>query len=507
MKKIFLLLIPIAFSSCASILNGKMQKVDVNTHSSESVVYVNGIKKGNGKTVQTKLPRNKTVQQIRIETDGYKDQHIIHYQNQKSPLHIVSWVPFGLLVYPPFLDMGPKSFNYKKEVAVKEKLIPIIERKDDDKYVFLKNTAFDLDESDLKVKKIRHSQLKRNKDKFKDVTSNTEEIKFDNSIFTNSLNNILYKYSYTDTTNTIFKNKNNTLYISAKISSMQLNHVYQKAARAYQDFLKAEVNIEWDVQDIYGQSKYKEVVKGKSGEFSTDYSEENVLIDAVDDAITASFLKFFNKNQVRGFMTKESFEEIKLERLLIQKGIEPKSVDDAVKASVTIKTDIGHGSGGIIGKDGYVMTNFHVVSNAKEIEVITNSGEKLKASIVRKNENLDIAILKVESAFTHTFILNNNSFSMGDDIFVVGTPNSIELGQTVSKGIISGIRDEKESNNRFIQTDASINPGNSGGPMITKQGKLLGVVNAKISGFGVEGLGFAIPIDLIIDKLSISQGN
>ncbi len=492
-------------SSCASILNGKQQKVSVLTKSSKSMVYLNGEETGKGKSVLAEMPRNAKVQQVKIETEGYKDQYVIHYQDRKSPLYIMSWIPFGITFYVPFMDIGPKSFNYDKTLAVKEKLIPISEREENDKYVFLKNTAFDLDENDLEVKKIKHSQLKKNKKKYKDISSNTEKIKFDNSIFTSSLNSILHRYHYTDTTQTFFKNKNNTIYIVANVSKLRLNHVYQKGARTIQDFLNADISIEWDVQDIYGQSKYKKVVKGKSGEFSYDYNKEKAMINCVEDAISASFLTFFGNKNVRAFLKTGVVEKIKLKTLALNSGNQPSSVSEAMNASVTIKTDLGHGSGLAVSKDGHILTNFHVISGAEKIEIMLKTGEVFKAEIVRKSEDLDVALIKADTTFDKVFNLKSNNYEMGEDIFVIGTPNSIELGQTISKGIISGERKIEDSKNYYIQTDASINPGNSGGPLINKKGKLIGVVNAKISGLGVEGLGFAIPMNLVLEALSIKN--
>ncbi|MDQ5929263.1 MAG: serine protease Do, partial [Bacteroidota bacterium] len=101
----------------------------------------------------------------------------------------------------------------------------------------------------------------------------------------------------------------------------------------------------------------------------------------------------------------------------------------------------------------------------------------------------------------HFEISKENTVNSGDDIFVIGTPKTIELGQTISKGIISGYRENEGI--KLLQTDASINGGNSGGPMITKAGKLIGIVNAKFSGIGIEGIGFAIPAEFLISSLNI----
>ena len=176
-----------------------------------------------------------------------------------------------------------------------------------------------------------------------------------------------------------------------------------------------------------------------------------------------------------------------------------------MSATVTIKTKDGHGSGCVVSKDGYVVTNFHVISNNDKLTVIDKNGKEYDAKLIRKNENLDLALIKVSQGdFEFSYHLPEvKNYSVGDDIFVIGTPKSIELGQTLTKGIISGTR--KFDENEFIQTDASVNGGNSGGAMTKKNGELIGIVNAKVSGFGVEGIGFSIPAEFIKSGLFIQN--
>lgn len=508
MKKIlFLLSIILMMNSCASILNSKTQKnVNVTTRNSKSIVYVNGKKQGKGKTVKSKLARDVRVKQLKIVTEGYKDQYVVHYQNQKSLLHVMSWIPFGVLFYPPLMDYGPKSFDYTKKLSVKEKLIPIPTKTEGEKYLFVKNTEFDIDEKDLKFRRIRHRSLKKNKkNKFKDIDSNTDKIGFDNSIFTESLNSILLKYKYTDSTNTIFKNKTNTAYLSAKISKLDIQFVYQTAAKRSMSFLQAEVDISWDFQDVYGQSLYTKDYKTTSGEFSIDYNNEATGLLAIEDAISSSFLKFINNKIVKEHMAKDNVaSQNTLPSITFSRAKSVYDVDSALDATVTIKVKEGHGSGFKVSADGYIITNFHVVANSKEdITIITKDNKEFNAKLVRQNENLDLALLKVETTFDNHFLIpSTKNYKTGDDIFIIGTPTTIELGQTLSKGIISG--DRENEGTKLIQTDASVNGGNSGGPMINKEGNLIGVINAKLSGFGIEGLGFAIPAELIRDALFLN---
>ena len=245
------------------------------------------------------------------------------------------------------------------------------------------------------------------------------------------------------------------------------------------------------------KKKYEKTISSKSGKFCNDYGVKNLITDSMNDAIESSFFEFFNLDDViQEIKITEEIDAI-VEDYIIIKDNEAKNIEEAINATVTVKVDKGHGSGCIISQDGYIITNFHVVSGEnKEIEILTKDNRTLKAKIIRKNEEFDLALLKVDDTFNNTYKLpNNKQYSIGEDVFAIGTPSNIDLGQTLSKGIISGFRTRE--NLDYLQTDASINPGNSGGSLINKQGKLIGIVNAKILGLGVEGLAFAIPAEKI----------
>jgi serine protease DegQ len=159
------------------------------------------------------------------------------------------------------------------------------------------------------------------------------------------------------------------------------------------------------------------------------------------------------------------------------------------------------GSGVIVdGKNGLVITNFHVVRNAQAVEVGLKDGRKLPADPVALNPDLDIAVLKIDAKNLPTLELGDSSkLEVGD--FVVAIGNPFNLGQTVTSGIISAIDRPLGQGDprRFIQTDAPINPGNSGGPLIDLHGRVIGINSALFSpsqnemGAGNVGIGFAIP--------------
>lgn len=157
------------------------------------------------------------------------------------------------------------------------------------------------------------------------------------------------------------------------------------------------------------------------------------------------------------------------------------------------------GSGVIINKHGYILTNNHVIAGADEILVALKSGAVKKAKIVGTDPETDIAVLKIQGDNLPTITLSDDKqLRVGDVVLAIGNPFGV--GQTVTSGIISATgRDMLGINTfeNFIQTDAAINPGNSGGALINPYGELIGINTAIFSrSGGSQGIGFAIPVSL-----------
>ncbi len=170
------------------------------------------------------------------------------------------------------------------------------------------------------------------------------------------------------------------------------------------------------------------------------------------------------------------------------------------------------GSGVIVdAKNGYVVTNYHVIKDADEIRVSLNNGKHYLATKLGVDPELDIAVLKIEpDEFTEVNLADSSLLEVGD--FVVAIGNPFGLGQTVTTGIVSALGRTGlgiEGYENFIQTDASINPGNSGGALVNLKGELIGINTAIISPAGGNvGIGFAIPINMVKNSLEqiISSG-
>jgi len=155
-------------------------------------------------------------------------------------------------------------------------------------------------------------------------------------------------------------------------------------------------------------------------------------------------------------------------------------------------------SGVIIDRDGYIVTNYHVVEDASELTIALADGSLHQARIVGADRVLDIALLTTEAeGLSPIAVADINDVAVGDVVLAVGNP--LGVGQTVTQGIIGAIvrRGVKPVDN-YIQTDAAINPGNSGGALIDTAGRLVGINVLILShSGGSEGIGFAIPVDLV----------
>ena len=158
----------------------------------------------------------------------------------------------------------------------------------------------------------------------------------------------------------------------------------------------------------------------------------------------------------------------------------------------------GAGSGVILSSDGYIITNNHVIEGANSITVTLRDGTSYPATLVGADAQGDIAVIKVEATGLQAAELGSSAdLKVGETVVAVGNPLG-QLGGTVTDGIVSALDRQITLDGQtmtLLQTNAAINPGNSGGGLFNSQGQLIGVVVAKSSGSGIEGLGFAIPID------------
>lgn len=159
----------------------------------------------------------------------------------------------------------------------------------------------------------------------------------------------------------------------------------------------------------------------------------------------------------------------------------------------------GVGSGIIFDKSGYIATNNHVVGTSKTVIVSLADGQSTEGTVVGRDERTDLAVVKINmDNLPVAEFGDSDSLQVGEPAIAIGNPLGLEFQGTVTAGVISSLNrtiGAEGQSMKLIQTDAAINPGNSGGALVDADGKVVGINSAKISQEGVEGLGFAIPIN------------
>ncbi|MBD3253209.1 trypsin-like serine protease [Candidatus Pacearchaeota archaeon] len=170
-------------------------------------------------------------------------------------------------------------------------------------------------------------------------------------------------------------------------------------------------------------------------------------------------------------------------------------IETALNSIVTVRTNVGQGTGFIISPEGYVITNAHVLKRARYANAITSDQEVHEMELIGYNLTLDLALLKIDGIYPFLELEDHDSLKVGEKVIAIGNP--LGLGFSVSEGIVSGV--DRFGDNElpaYIQTDAALNPGNSGGPLINTNGRVIGINNFKVS--GSESLGFALESKYLI---------
>lgn len=534
----FFTCISLIFSGCATVFVPSKQTLVVKTVSNDATVYINNEELGKGKIISGKIEKD-GLKTVTIKTDGYRDKKDVLIPTHRCVGYWVSQffnMPFNLLFfYPLYIDNAAvKTWAYDSPVNF-DNQIELPKKSKDEKFIDISNIRININNSskeisslfgqyktdinavikDMDDKKAKNDfkeeeKIKNKKNKKKALLNEEDEnkIKYDDVIFTSDIYKTLKKAGYIDTVNTIFTDNNNTIVLEGKIGKINFYTFYVK--KIGENFNKGKVNITWYFKNTYGEvldSVVSDRITESYHYTSSMYKDGGVYYSTIiGNAVELSFLDLLKTTTYKKYNKTISDFNIKDLLLTLQapKGIVTEK-QNAAEASVIVKTKKGHGSGFAVTNDGYIVTNYHVISDkyensVKDIKVITSDGLELKAVIVRYNKFRDLALLKVDRSFAKAFQINNTkSFKNLQDVYTIGAPKSIELGQSISLGLISNER--SFNNNPLLQLNMSVNSGNSGGPLFDALGNLHGVIVAKLVGKNTEGVSFAIPGYLLQDYL------
>ncbi len=529
-------------TSCSWILIPRKQKVNFQTENKDSKVFIRNELVGKGKSFTAKLDKF-GVQQVIIRTPDCKDAFDVIVPVKRTvarPLLVI--LSYGFFVYPGLVDMyieDDKFFPYNKYIPLKSGNL-LEKRSNNQKYVKLEAIKLKIDDKnkDIRyiddveytthpniIKDIEARELeffsderkreqkeaakaaKRKKTAKEQLVSESEknEVHYDDTKFSEMVFNTLKTTGYIDTVNKVFQDNNNTVYLEGVIKK---SHLYEIETN-FASFYKTKLNITWYILNSYGEKLDSQNFWSYSGNFPGLFLAKDKSYQMYADAVDFSYFTLLKSEQFQKYLAVDSNYSINDQVLTLKKPTKVvKEIGDATAAAVSIKrSDKGHGSGFAITHDGYILTNYHVIAGdyagrPDDIKVVLSDGEEIPVNVVRYNKARDLALLKVEKNFDVVFELKGEkSYKKLSEIYAVGTPKSLELGQSVSLGILSNER--KVNSGSMLQVNMSINPGNSGGALFDKAGALHGVVTSKLVGFATEGVGFAIPSYLIPSYLNL----
>lgn len=230
---------------------------------------------------------------------------------------------------------------------------------------------------------------------------------------------------------------------------------------------------------------------------------ENAFIDAVEKfGKNSTVVKLAKGERILSPIAQQAIKNDALEIVNGKKNTKF-NLNEVGGSVVSIRIGQGHGSGFFIGKDGYLLTNQHVVGAANTVQVKMSNGLELPATVVASNRERDVALLKAQISFPRPPSLQLNLPNVATDVYAIGSPIRETLSNTVTKGIVSAIRTDPASGQRFIQSDTAISPGNSGGPLFDTEGNIVGIAVARYASGGATGLGLFIPIEDAINALNL----
>lgn len=182
----------------------------------------------------------------------------------------------------------------------------------------------------------------------------------------------------------------------------------------------------------------------------------------------------------------------------------PGGMPDVQKRVVRLETAAGSGSGVVVSPDGFVLTAAHVLSGASHATVVFSDESRADAQVIRSHADADLALLRLPKTGLPCLKVASARQAVAGDVYVVGSPGGKALTGSVTRGIVSGYRERDAW--VVLQTDASMNAGNSGGPVLAPDGEVAALVSFKLTGIGVEGVGFAVAAEEVGRALGVQFG-
>ena len=373
-------------------------------------------------------------------------------------------------------------------------------RKPNEKYITTDLIVFDLDEGDVTEQYFK-SESQRKKNNVSQESSNEDEIKEISESLDDYLTMLLVELNYLDTSDRFFPDYKNSLHVDMTVDELHFTYIKPRS-KLPPTFIYLEMVADFTLSSYYGKELVKKTISKEillgSG-YQDDFEKE------LSELLKDIFYEFLFDDEVQSRTESDAYFDLADESAFTPVQLEGKTGESNMQAwresVATVISKDSHGSACVISQDGYLLTNYHVVGQNEKVRVKFMDNTESEATVIRKHPDCDLALIKVERTGLKYLTPSASTSSLGDVVYIIGTPADTLLGQSVSKGVLSGQRDFDGS--EYLQTDAKVNPGNSGGALLNSKGELIGVVSSKYIGFGIEGIGFAVPISKLEEKLKV----
>jgi S1-C subfamily serine protease len=316
------------------------------------------------------------------------------------------------------------------------------------------------------------------------------------------VNNMLDNMGYQSETPGLFSQYEKNLMIDAEMQEFVIHEVSSICH-------DRELQMSWIVRDNFGKKLYETSVTGRSQVFSNTsdgYSEsfEDALLDALLSLLSDPGLIELQEQVAQ--LQQQQYE--RFDELVLPGGAQRISArpEDLINSQVTLVKKNSHASGCMISPEGHILATYRILGQRDKIDVTFSNGKTKQATVLRADPYTNVVLLKCDTSGT-AFIrpASTQSIRVGDDVMAIGSPVNKKLSQSLSTGIVSAER--TENGVTFLQTDVKISRGANGSPLINQKGELVGIVNEKYTGAGIEGLSFAVSSADIVQRLKLKYSN
>lgn len=517
---IVVLLLVGLLSSCAQKLSSRHQTVRVKTYDSDVDIYFDNRFIG---IYEDKKKIDKRPTAVKVSKSGYLDQQkIIVPYKKNAPLIAIStlgglYAGFALSVSgledagnmelytlstivggtgALIIDSKRSSYRvlrYDRNIQF-DSLIPIPVRDSRTKYLLTDRTFISIDSSDLTFTLYKHYGKYKDQQFALNEITNYKEFNTRSYGLSESLNKLLETHGLIDTNQRFFINNINNLLIDCEILKINIELVPGQ-------LMRAKLRVNWRLKRADGVVILTKEISSAGNEFLYEEDINNLL----DSALEHAMFQFINLDTVQQLISEsEMVEQLAGRQSEVVKTIKRNEyqVDFANSelAMATLYRDGFLGNSCLISSDGYMISAQHVLDGDRDEIKARLGNEVYDVSVIRVDPAYDLVLLKVALDSCYYFNVEQETKGVADDIFVMGSLDD-DLTDGLLGGIISSHREIDAKD--YYQLDVGTSIGHSGSALLDHKGNLIGLVNGKVISFYVEGLGFAIPINVIMERLNI----